>query len=201
MFGTFSMTFGTFLKRILTIVAIGTLAACSTKMKPEDFANQDPRFVLENYFSGQTKAWGIFEDRFGNLRRQFVVDINGTWDGETLVLDERFAYSDGEKDRRVWTIKKVDDHTYTGTAGDVVGTAQGKSYGNALNWIYDLNLKVGDDTWKVHFDDWMFLQPEGVLLNRAEVTKWGFHVGTVTLSFRRAETDVAAASALQRAAE
>lgn len=176
------------------------ISACSTPMKPEDFQGNEPRFVPEQYFSGETKAWGIFEDRFGNLRRQFVVDITGTWDGGVLVLDERFAYSDGEKDRRVWTIRKIDDNHYSGTAGDVIGTAAGKSYGNALNWAYDMNLKVGDDTWKVSFDDWMFLQPGDVLLNRAVVTKFGFHIGTVTLSFSKPAA-VANANTLRRAAE
>ncbi|MDX2225175.1 MAG: DUF3833 domain-containing protein [Rhodospirillaceae bacterium] len=190
-----------FKKLAAVAMAAFAVSACTGTMKPEDFAGKEPRFVLESYFSGSTKAWGMFEDRFGNLRRQFVVDINGTWDGEKLVLDERFVYSDGEKDRRVWTITKQDDNTYTGTAGDVIGTALGKSFGNALSWSYDMDLKVGDGTWRVHFDDWMFLQPDGVLLNRATVSKWGFHIGTVTLAFRRVEQSAAAINELKRAAE
>ena len=166
----------------LALVIVG-LSGCSASMKPEDFEGQEPRFVLEDYFEGKTKAWGMFHDRFGALRRQFVVDITGTWDGETLTLDEEFDYADGEKDRRVWTIRKIDDNTYTGTAGDTIGTAQGRSFGNALNWTYDMNLKVGDGTWEVKFDDWMFLQPGGVLLNRAAVSKFGVELGVVTLSF------------------
>ncbi|MBM3513751.1 MAG: DUF3833 domain-containing protein [Alphaproteobacteria bacterium] len=184
--------------------AITFLTACSGTMKPEDFKGTEPRFVIEKYFSGETKAWGMFEDRFGTLRRQFVVDITGTWDGTQLVLDERFAYSDGEKDRRVWTITKVDDNTYTGTASDVIGTAQGRSFGNTLNWSYDLNLKVGDGTWKVHFDDWMYLQPGNVLLNKAVVTKFGVHIGTVTLAFNKplmAANDQNAFNEMPRAAE
>jgi hypothetical protein len=156
-------------------------------MKPEDFATAQPRFVLEEYFAGKTTAWGMFIDRFGNMRSQFLVDITGTWDGKTLVLDERFTYATGEKEQRVWTITKVDENTYTGTAGDVIGTAKGRSFGNALYWNYYLNLKVGDGTWKVHFDDWMFLQPQGVLLNRAEVTKFGIELGQVQIAFRKPE--------------
>ena len=77
-------------------------------MKPSDFSKAEPLLRIEDYFVGQTRAWGIFEDRFGNLRRQFDVDIQGSWDGEALVLDERFRYRDGETDRRIWTIKKID---------------------------------------------------------------------------------------------
>ncbi len=161
-------------------------------MKPEDFEGREPRFVLESYFDGQTKAWGVFVDRFGTLRRQFIVDIDGTWDGQQLVLDESFVYDDGETDRRVWRIRKIDEHSYEGEADDVLGVAKGKSYGNALNWQYRLALKVGEDeTWNVRFNDWMFLQDENVMINRAEVTRFGFLIGEVTIMFRKESSKTA----------
>jgi len=167
-------------------IALIVLNGC-TSMNAIDFKDSEPTLVLEEYFSGNTRAWGIFEDRFGKLRRQFTVDIAGTWDGRELVLDERFAYSDGERDRRVWKIVKTGDHSYEGRAGDVVGTAAGLAYGNALNWRYDMDLKVGDGTWRVHFNDWMFLQPNRVLINRARVSKFGIEIGEVTLFFMKGE--------------
>ena len=172
----------------LAVIALFVLSGC-TNMKPTDFENDTPRLVIEDYFAGQTRAWGIFEDRFGQLRRQFTVDILGTWDGRELVLDEQFQYRNGERDRRVWTITKKDDHTYEGRADDVIGVARGKAYGNALNWRYDMDLKVGEGTLRVHFNDWMFLQPSGVLLNRARVSKLGVEIGTVTLAFMKADND------------
>lgn len=177
----------------VVLATAAVLSGCAASMKPEDFANKQPRLVIEDYFLGKTKAWGMFIDRFGNLKREFVVDITGTWDGKQLVLDERFVYSDGERETRVWTIAKQDDNTYTGTAGSVVGIAKGKSFGNALNWAYDFDLKVGDGTLRVHFNDWMFLQPDGVLLNVADVSKFGVHLGTVTLSFRQVGREAQAA--------
>lgn len=171
----------------LVFVLVFTLIVLSgcTNMKPSDFSETSPELRIEDYFAGQTRAWGIFEDRFGNLRRQFVVDIQGRWDGEALVLDERFRYSDGETDRRVWTIRKIDEHRYEGRADDVIGTATGESYGNALNWRYDMDLKVGEGTLRVHFNDWMFLQSSGVLVNRARVSKFGIAIGEVTLFFQK----------------
>lgn len=67
----------------------------------------------------------------------------------------------------------------------MIGIAKGKSYGNVLSWAYDFYLKVGDGTLRVHFNDWMYLQPDGMMLNKAEVTKFGVHLGTVTLAFRQ----------------
>jgi len=174
-------------------MALIVLNGC-TGMKPTDFKDAQPRLVIEDYFSGETRAWGIFEDRFGNLRRQFVVDITGTWDGRELVLDERFDYSDGEQDRRIWRIVKTGPNTYEGRADDIVGVATGEASGNALNWRYDMDLKVGDGSWRVHFNDWMFLQPSGVLVNRARVSKLGFEIGEVTLFFAKEQMSKQAAN-------
>jgi hypothetical protein len=167
-----------------------------TGMKIEDFDNTQPSFILEDYFKGKTKAVGIFEDRFGKLRRQFTVDIAGTWDGRNLVLDERFLYDDGERDQRIWTIEKISDGVYRGRADDVLGVARGISRGNALNWRYDMNLKVGNNSYKVHFNDWMFLQSSGVMLNRARVSKFGIEIGTVTLAFTKTEKSEKQTSAI-----
>ncbi|NVK42316.1 MAG: DUF3833 domain-containing protein [Oceanospirillaceae bacterium] len=163
-----------------------TLAGCSD-MRIEQFQNSAPEFRLERYFDGRVLAWGWFEDRFGNVRRQFFVDIDGQWDGQQLILDESFEYSDGETEHRTWTITPDGQGGYRGRAADIVGTAQGQSAGNALNWRYSMDLKVGDRHWRVQFDDWMLLQPDGVLLNRATVSKWGLTLGEVRLFFVKPE--------------
>jgi|TARA_B110000438_G_scaffold230295_1_gene225297 hypothetical protein len=175
-------------KLIFFSIVLILINGCA-KMKPIDFKNTVPQFILEEYFKGSTQASGIFEDRFGNIRRQFSVDITGTWNGQDLVLDEQFLYDDGERDQRIWTIKKINAHTYKGRADDVIGAAHGEAYGNALNWRYDMNLKIGSSTIKVHFNDWMFLQSSGILLNRAEVSKFGIKLGTVILAFIKTKKD------------
>ncbi len=152
-------------------------------MNLNNFSNSKPTFTLEEYFLGRTEAWGLFHDRFGNLKRTFKVDIQGTLSEDILTLDEKFVYDDGELDQRIWKIKILGNKKYTGTADDVVGEALGESEGNALNWKYKLNLKVKDSTIQVDFDDWMFLQDRNILMNRAEVKKWGFTVGVVTITF------------------
>ena len=160
------------------------LSACST-MQIEDFRDTKPSFDLERYFTGHTQAYGSFFDRGGTLKRQFVVDIHGYRQGEEFILDEAFEYNDGEKQSRQWRIRALGDGRYEGRAGDVIGVAQGQALGQALNWRYQLNLPFGDGTIAVDFDDWMFLQTEDVLANRATISKWGFRVGEVMLFFQR----------------
>lgn len=156
-------------------------------MKTDSLYSQGPTLKIEDFFQGKVYAWGIFEDRFGKLRRQFQVEIDGDWNGERLVLDEKFLYGDGEQDRRVWTITPAGDNRYIGQADDILGHAEGVTQGNSLNWQYKMELKVGDGRWKVAFNDWMYLQPGNVMVNRAEVSKWGVQLGTVTLFFVRGD--------------
>ena len=163
------------------------LIGCDT-MNTEAFSNGKPKFVLEKYFVGDTSAWGIVEDRFGNVKRQFIVDINGVWDGDTLILKEDFLFDDGEKSFREWKITKNADGTYEGTADDVIGVAKGVASGNTLNWSYVLDLKLSDSSSiRVKLDDWMFLQPGGVLLNKAKMSKFGITLGQILISFSKGE--------------
>jgi hypothetical protein len=161
------------------------LTGCET-MTPEDFKDGTPKLDLYDYFEGKTQAWGLFEDRFGKVRRQFRVEIDGrVQEDGALVLTEDFVYADGEIAQRIWTIRRDGQNGYIGTAPDVIGEARGRVAGNALNWGYTLDLPVGDSTWRVEFDDWMFLQEGGVLINRAQVKKLGLEIGSVTLFFTR----------------
>ncbi len=161
------------------------IVGCSG-MKPEDFAGTEPEFILEEYFQGKSKAWGIFQDRFGNLRREFTVDIDGTWDGSKLTLVEDFVYSDGETEQRVWEITKTGDKRYRGTADGVVGEAVGVLSGKAFNFRYQFDLPLSGSTLRVNFDDWMWLQPEGQeVINKARVSKLGVTLGERTIFFQK----------------
>ena len=171
--------------RLFFLLFTLTLLSCASDMNLKNFENETPKFVLEDYFDGKTKAWGMFHDRFGNLKRSFKVDITGTIDNNTLTLDEKFVYNDGEKESRIWSIKILGNNKYSGTADDVIGEATGISSGNALNWKYKLNLKVKESTVAVDFDDWMFLQDDNILMNRAEVKKWGIVLGIVSITFKK----------------
>jgi hypothetical protein len=182
------------------------LAGCGNAMKIEDFAQTKPTLVPEEYFAGAMKAWGLFQDRSGAVKRQFVVNIFGEWDGKQLTLTEDFTYDDGETEKRVWVLTKQADGTYTGTADNVVGPAIITTAGNAMNLRYTFDLVAGGKTYRVDFDDWMFLQPDGQrMINRATVTKFGLRVGEVTVFFDKTPGAVGwaeiGASSIAQAAE
>ena len=168
------------------------IAACARK-DVGTLANHQPRLVLEEFFVGQSVAYGIFEDRFGNLRRQFRVNLSGELEGRRLVLTEEFLYDNGERASRTWTIDRLESASggvlnYSGRAADVQATAYGAQVGNALNWQYDITLEMSGMALDVHFDDWIYKQDEDVAINRAFVTKFGVEIGSVTIVFIRGKT-------------
>ncbi|MCW8886123.1 MAG: DUF3833 domain-containing protein [Motiliproteus sp.] len=153
----------------------------------DDVKTQLPTLELEifNYFLGRTRAWGVFEDRFGNLRRSFTVDIQGTVVGDELRLDEEFSYDDGEQQQRRWRIRRNGRDGYLGWADDVVGEAKGEKLGGQLRWLYRMLLTINQRQLIVSFDDLMVLHKDGKLLNRANVSKYGIHLGTVFICFSK----------------
>ena len=159
------------------------LTNCVADMKPEDFKDQEPRLVIEDFLKGNVKAYGVLQNRGGKVTRQFSADLNGKWDGKELILDEKFNWSDGEVQTRQWKINKIDNHNYEGTAEDVVGIAKGYSYGPAFKFEYVLLVPVKGKEIKITFDDWIFMQDEKVAINRAKMTKFGIKVAELTVMF------------------
>ena len=179
------------LSSYLTLFIILLFTGCSqTDMK--EFQNNTPKLDLFEFFAGETIAYGIFEDRFGNLKRQFRVNINGKIDNQILTLDEEFLYDDGEQAKRIWKIeKKIDNNQkiiYEGQADDIEGKASGSISGNALNWSYDIYLNIKGSDIKVQFNYWIYKQSEDLAINRAYVSKFGINIGSVTLVFLRGNT-------------
>lgn len=169
--------------------ALLVLTACSSP-DINTYAKATPALQIEQYFAGTTKAWGMVQERSGKVARRFTVTIDGRWDEvtQTLTLDEKFVYDDGEKDGRVWTLTQTSPGVWSGTGTNgVVGKSTGQAAGNAFHMAYAYDLPYKGTTLRVHMDDWMFLQPDGVLLNRTGMSKWGFHLADVIISFQKSE--------------
>ncbi len=170
---------------LVVILAFGSCARHDVSVH----SDRRPTFDLFDFFDGKSVAYGIFEDRFGNLRRQFRVEITGKKQDGRLILDEKFIYDDGEQDQRVWVIERSTDMSdsmavsYVGRAEDISGSAAGTVSGNAMSWRYDIDLNLSGRQMRVSFDDYIYQMDEDIAVNRAYVSKWGVEIGSVTLVF------------------
>ncbi len=171
--------------RFLLLVALVLGVASCASVDVARYADQQPALNLEHFFSQPVKAWGMFQKRNGEVAKRFEVNIVSRHEGNNLILDERFVYSDGTRQRRVWTLTPEGQGRWSGRADDVVGVAEGQVAGNTLHWRYRLNLPVDDSTYEMSMDDWMYLMDEDTLINRTSMSKFGVEVGQVTLFFRR----------------
>ena len=173
------------MKRRLLLAAAPAFAAGCASPVPADYADQRPLLDLKRYFDGDVTAHGLFTDRGGRVVRRFTVAMDCRWQGADGVLDERFTYSDGRTERRVWRLREEAGGRYTGTADDVVGTAEGQVAGNTFQWQYTLKLPVDGRVVEVQFDAWMFLIDDRTMLNKARMSKFGVRLGDVTLAFTK----------------
>ena len=164
------------------LAAALTLTGCST-LSVETNSQPTPKFVLEDYFQGRTYAYGLFEGPDTKLQRAFTVVADGVQSGDTLTLNETFLWSDGERQTRVWTFKKIGEGRYEGRAGDVDGVARVTTQGKALRIQYKLILPIGKTKIAVDVDDWSHQFADGAVINRADMSKFGLHLGRITLTF------------------
>ncbi|MDW7548812.1 DUF3833 family protein [Pseudoalteromonas peptidolytica] len=177
------------MRLIFSSLIILFLTACSTGIEGAKYTSLTPKFDPYDFFLGDVKAWGIVQDRDGNLVQQFTVDIKGSINNSgQLVLDEYFEYllGDGVK-TRVWTISKEAENQYSGVAGDILDKATGGTFGNAMNWQYRMDLPVGDTSYEVKFDDWMWSFDQSTLINRSYIEKFGIVMAEVTIFMQKSK--------------
>ena len=149
------------------------------------YQSEKPALVMEDFFNGKMDAHGMLMNRSGDVTRRFVVHMDMSWKNGIGTLSEDFDWSDGEKTKRVWTVKKQGEGQFEGSAADIIGVANGNSAGNAFHWDYLMNVKTGDSSYKIRFDDRMWLISDKVLLNEALMYWYGIRVGKIVISFNK----------------
>jgi hypothetical protein len=172
------------LKLTAILGALIMLSSCNDTSL-EYYEQTTPKADIREYFSGPIKAWGIVQDWRGRVVNRFDIQMVGTWEGDTGTLTEHFTYYDGKKQQRIWTIKKLADGSYEGTAADIIDKATGQTSGSAARWSYVMDLPVDDTTYRIRFDDWMWVMNDGVLINRSYLKKFGITVSELTIFMQK----------------
>jgi hypothetical protein len=155
-------------------------------LKPGSFAGTSPRFEPEKFFEGPTRSWGVIESRSGQPKSRFRTEMMGRRDGDVLVITQDFTFEDGHQQRRIWRVRRIDEHRYEATANDGVGVSHGEAYGNTFRWDYTIASRPGNPLTHLRFKLWMYLQADGeTLINRVTITKLGVIVAETTEHFHR----------------
>ena len=166
------------LKIGVIVMALGLLG-CSTNISA--YKGETPKLNPQEYLQGKIVGTGLIQDYKGKVTKKFNLSGDASWNGDVGTFDEHMTYSDGQKDHRIWKIKKISDNYYEATTPEVIGIAKIHTQGNAMNWQYQMNVPVGDKKYKITFDDWMYLMDDGVLININTFKKFGLKVGRLSL--------------------
>ena len=111
--------------------------------------------------------------------------MQGSWDGNTGTLKERFHYDSGTVQDRVWTLHLNGDGRIRAEAPDVVGAGTGHAKGAAVMMQYRIRMPAEAGGHVLGVTDWMYLMENGTIMNRSQFTKFGITVAELVATLRK----------------
>jgi Protein of unknown function (DUF3833) len=148
----------------------------------------DNMFDLTCFFEGRTTAYGVFEDRFGRVRRRFDGLFIGRWSGDDFVLNETFTFDDGEVESRIWRLRRVADGRFSATTADCIGVPVCEAFSASTRMRYAFKLKMKRRVLPVMLDDRIYRLDDQRAMNRCTVSKWGIKLGELSIFLQRADS-------------
>ncbi|WP_417806378.1 DUF3833 domain-containing protein [Thioclava sp.] len=150
-----------------------------------DYASESPSFDIREAFEGPVEAHGMIYGPTGRVTSRFRAMMVGTFTNEGGVINEKFHYASGRTQNRAWNIRFADDGTISSTADDIEGVATMAQRGNALEMHYKLRLPEDAGGHVLDVTDWIYQMPDGTLLNRSQMRKFGIKVAELFAVMRR----------------
>jgi hypothetical protein len=159
-----------------------------TAQRPQDYETGTP-FEMRRHLSGPFACDGVIYGPTGRVVSRFSADFDIAWDGNHGVMAEHFRYDSGTRQDREWRLELGNDGTVRAEADDVVGTGTGQQHGSALHLKYRIRLTKDAGGHVLDVTDWMYLAPDGAIVNRSQFRKFGIKVAELVAVMRKTETD------------
>jgi hypothetical protein len=149
---------------------MAALSGCISTVNPESFSANQPVFLPEQFFAGNTRGSGILQANDGTPAKQISVTSNGRMlpDGRFQLeqtISQNIPGTPGvEKTSRTWLMTKMDAKRYTATLTGAAGPVTGEVHGNLLHLKYLFKKPF------VTMEQWLYLQADGrTVLNEARI--------------------------------
>ena len=153
--------------------------------RPKDYRNGEPRFDIRRELRGDILCEGVIYGPLGRVASRFVADMKATWDGPNCVMSERFRYDSGRTQDREWQLALGNDGAIKARADDLIGTGRGQQDGSAVLLRYKIRLPRESGGHVLSVTDWMYLTPNGTIINRSQFRKFGIKVAELVSTMRR----------------
>lgn len=152
--------------------------------RPQDYAACEQHFDLRHHLNGPIICEGVIFGPLGRVSSRFVGEFDVSWQGNIGVMRERFHYDSGEVQDREWRLNIGNDGCIKATAPDVIGTGTGVQQGPALKLNYRIRLPDSAGGHVLDTVDWMYLAPNGHIVNRSQFRKFGIQVAELVATMR-----------------
>jgi hypothetical protein len=186
------MTFaaGVFFALALVFIATALLRrfAGFAAQRPADYDRGGPLFDIRERLNGPIICEGIIFGPTGRVSSRFVADFDAAWTGNTGHMKERFTYDSGTVQNREWKLTIGNDGSIRAEAADVVGVGIGRQQGSAVQLRYRIRLPAESGGHVLDTVDWMYLAPNGAIMNRSQFRKFGITVAELVATMRPRET-------------
>ncbi len=159
------------------------ILASFSAQRPQDYAD-GPKFDPRQHLNGPILCEGVIYGPMGRVSTRFVAKMHGTWDGKYGVLREEFTYDSGAIAQREWRLTLVQDGHLRAEADDVIGAGSGAMAGGALQLRYKLRLPPSAGGHVLSVNDWLYVTPNGTLINRSQMRKFGIKVAELVATMR-----------------
>lgn len=155
---------------------------------PQDYADDGAlQFDLRQYLNGPIVCEGVIYGPSGRVTSRFVGDFDAHWDGNRGVMREHFKYDSGATQDREWRLEVGNDGMIRGEADDLVGPATGTQSGSAVQLKYRIRLPEDAGGHVLDTTDWMYLAPNGTVVNRSQFRKFGIPVAELIATMRKVD--------------
>ena len=141
-------------------------------------------FNMREVFNGDIECEGVIYGPTGRVTSRFEADFHASWEGNIGTVQEVFRYDSGSEQHRQWTFVLSNDGTIKARAPDVVGEGTGVQMGSAVRLNYDIQLSQDAGGHVLSTTDWMYLAPNGNVVNRSQFRKFGVKVAELVATMR-----------------
>lgn len=173
------------LAAVLAVLLVAPRIVGFRAQKPQDYAGSTPTFDLRQHLDGPILCEGVIYGPTGRVSSRFVARMEGRWDGNRGVLTEHFRYDSGLEQHRAWRLQVGNDGVIRAEADDLVGDGRGRVEGGAVQLQYRIRLPGSAGGHVLSVTDWMYLAPNGTIMNRSQFTKFGIKVAELVATMRR----------------
>lgn len=171
---------------VLVLAYLRHRYASFVAQKPQEYTG-GPAFDLREHLNGDILCDGVIYGPLGRVVSRFTAEFDVSWQGNIGTMRESFRYDDGSVRDRAWELTLHPDGRIDARADDVVGLGAGMASGPTVQLCYRIRLPESSGGHVLDTIDWMYLTPDGTIVNRSQFRKWGIKVAELVATMRPAD--------------